>query len=281
MGPFSPSSLPAVGPPVNFKSSRGKEPSQQQRVWFQTRARKDKEDHFPAWWATGSRLARSRQHKLVAEYGKEEPFFQGWLVSGCVQYILLHSQGNLLRLDFVTGSDCRWIFSKISRWASPWFLTQTFTVKDGYWSWWQFVCSMTSAGGFLHANISVVLGLAHKWHHRADAGKRLCMSTTSTQPQDCVTAALLSHSTNLLALCAPASGSAAVVAPVRPFPAAALVPGVSLCKSWTNQDLMMQKYTPKRGASWCQWTLIMPPEMPVSLPEAKPLSRCLPALSFL
>lgn len=118
----------------------------------------------------------------------EVPFFQGWLVSGCMRCVLLYSQENLLqaglRLDSVTGSDCRWIFSEISRWASPWFLTQTFTMKDDYWSWRQFVCSMTSAGVFfLHANISVVLDLAHKWHRRADVGKRSVWAQLPRSPR--------------------------------------------------------------------------------------------------
>lgn len=58
----------------------------------------------------------------------------------------------------------------------------------------------------------------------------------------------------LHSLCLPGLVSSFIVAPARSFPAAELVPGVSLWKSLTNQDLMMKKHTCKCGISWCQQT---------------------------
>jgi len=53
--------------------------------------------------------------------------------------------------------------------------------------------SIRGLEGFLHAGVSVVSDLACEQHHRADVAKYLCVSTTSTQPQDCITAPLKSH----------------------------------------------------------------------------------------
>lgn len=86
----------------------------------------------------------------------------------------------------------------------------------------------------------------------ASHGRCSQTSQTSAQPRDCITAALLSHTEKNCALCVPGLVSASIVVPAKPLLAAEPVPGVSPCKSLTNQDLMIQKHTPRCGASWCQ-----------------------------